>query len=388
MDPIPFWSFFEEMPDPRCITKGNLRHELKDIVIICMCGFISGIESFEEIEEFAQAQEGWFRQFLELPNGIPSHDTMERVLSLLDAGEFERRFGRWAQSVTALFPGEVIAIDGKTVRRSYDGASGGKAAHIVSAWAAENELCIGQVKTEDKSNEITAIPEILESLYLAGCIVTIDAMGCQTEIARQITEENAADYVLGLKGNQPTLQAEVETYFAWVLEDKIEVASIRFAETTDKGHGRIETRKCWVSDDVEWFGDREKWANLNSFVQIESTRQIGEEKTVENRFYISSLADCSAEKMLQAIRDHWGVENKLHYRLDVSMGEDGSRRRKGNLAQVSAAMRRIAINLFRIPGRNIRSLPRLQSKCLYSPDYRAQVLLAGKTQKSGSVMNA
>ena len=391
----PWWiGWIEEISGVNCQGEtreeliANLREALSEAIELNREDAKSAAgESFEEIAEFGQAEEKWFRQFLELPNGVPSHDTLERVLSMLDAEEFERHFSRWAQSVRTLFPGEVIAIDGKTIRRSYDRASGKKPVHIVSAWAAENELAIAQIKTDDKSNEITAIPQILESLYLSGCIVTIDAMGCQREIAHQITEEKGADYILSLKGNQPTLQTEVESYFKFALSNEAS-QHIRFAETVDKGHGRIETRKCWVSTDVDWFEDKEKWAHLNSFVRVESTREIDGDTSVEQRFYISSLAGVSAEQMLQAIRNHWGVENKLHYRLDVSMGEDGSRRRRGNLAQISAAMRKIALNLFRLPGRNSRSIPRLKAKCLYSQAFRAGVLLAGKTQQSRSLMNA
>lgn len=375
------------MPDPRYTAKGNLRHNFKDIIVIVLCGLLSGIRCFEEIEDFANAKKEWLATFLELPNGIPSHDTMARVLSVLDVVEFERRFGQWAQLVANMLPGTVVAIDGKTMRHSYNKATGQKAAHIVSAFAAECELTIAHMKVDEKENEIVAIPTILEALHLAGCIVTIDAMGCQREIAKQITEVKAADYVFGLKGNQPTLQREVKEYFDAEAENK---ETVRFTETTEKAHGRIETRKCWVSDDVNWFEDKQKWPNLNSLVRIESTRYccVTKKTSVEIRHYISSLATPTAQAMLQVIRSHWGIENKAHYIVDVTMGEDACRRRKANFAQVTSLLNRMVLNLFKIPGRNTTSIPRKQAKCAYNDAYRAQVLFSGKTTKIRSSMNA
>lgn len=370
------------------MTRGNGRHKMKDIVMIAMCGFLCGLDSFEEVAEFAQDQEPWFRTFLELPNGIPSHDTIERVLSMLDAEQFEQCFSNWAQSVAKLFPGEVVAIDGKSMRHSYDKATSKKALHIVSAWAADNELVLGQVATDEKSNEITAIPKLLQALQLADCVVTIDAMGCQTEIARQIVEDKSADYILALKGNQPTLQVAVAAHFATALDDPQQSKRLSTTTTVDKGHGRIETRTCWVSHDLSMFADRRKWTGLRSLVMIESTRDTGTAVSTEKRYYISSIVDGTAERMLHAVRNHWGVENRLHYRLDVSMGDDASRRRAANAAHVSTVMRRIALNLFRLPGRNTTSIPRLQAKCLYRPDFRATILLTGKASPSRSLTNA
>jgi len=353
---------------------------LKDIILIGLCGMLCGLNSFEEIEEFAIDQMNWFRQFLDLPNGVPSHDTMERVLSMLDAEEFERRFTNWSQGVAQLFPGDAVAIDGKTIRRSGDAGSAKKPIHIVSAWASRSELCIAQVETEEKTNEIKTIPKLLETLHLAGCIVTIDAMGCQKEIARQIVEEKAADYVLGLKGNQGALHSDIKTWFEGAKHDPVEAAKLQFAQTVDKGHGRIEVRKCWVSEALDWLDPKSEWTNLQSIICIEAERQIGEKKSVETRYFISSLAGQGPEKMLETVRNHWGIENKLHYRLDVSMGEDASRRRKKNFAKVAAVMRKMILNLFAIPGRNKRSIPRKLAKSLYSLDFRAQVLFSGKTK--------
>ena len=263
---------------------------------------------------------------------------------MLDAEDFERRFTHWAQGVVNLFPGETIAIDGKTVRRSGSASKGKKPVHIVTTWAARNQITIGQLVTEDKTNEVTTIPKLLEALALSGCIVTIDAMGCQREIAKQITEEKAADYVLGLKGNQGTLQQDVKTFFESTLE-KPNTHHFRYARTVDKGHGRIEERECWVSEDIDWLPQRNEWAHLQSIVCVKSRRHIGDKTSSETRYFISSLAGVSAERMLEIIRSHWGIENKLHDTLDVSMGEDACRRRKLNFAQISAAMRKIVLNL-------------------------------------------
>ena len=381
MDLYPFWSFFEGTVDPRCTSRGNFRHELKDIILISLCGMLCGLRSFEEIEEFALDQVDWFRQFLDLPNGIPSHDTMERVLSMLDAEDFERRFTHWAQGVVQLFPGETIAIDGKTVRRSGSASEGKKPVHIVTAWAGKNQVSIGQLVTDDKTNEVTTIPKLLEALALSGCIVTIDAMGCQREIAKQITEEKAADYVLGLKGNQGTMHTEVKAFFESAFEEN-DSQKLRHALTVDKGHGRIEERECWVSEDIDGLPKRDEWANLQSIVCVKSRRHVGDKTTSETRYFISSLAGAPAERMLEIIRSHWGIENKLHYTLDVSMGEDACRRRKLNFAHISAAMRKIVLNLFAIPGRNKTSIPRKMAKSLYSRKFRAQVLFSGKTLKN------
>ncbi len=336
-------SYFGSLEDPR--SDHTRLHKLIDIMTIAICGVICGADSWVDLEIFGKSKEEWLKGFLELPNGIPSHDTFGRVFSLLDAQQFQDCFLEWVQAVSEVTRGQVIAIDGKTVRRSHDKSSGKSAIHMVSAWASENRLVLGQTKVAEKSNEITAIPELLALLDVSGCIVTIDAMGCQKEIARLIIEDSG-DYVLALKENQGQLYREVKELF----EDEELVAKLGdFHETVNKGHGRLEHRRCWSIADqecVSYLNPRGEWPRLQSVAKVTGERRIGEKVSIESRYFISSLPG-HAKELLWAVRDHRGIENSLHWVLDIAFREDESRVRKGHGPENLATMRHMALNLIR-----------------------------------------
>jgi predicted transposase YbfD/YdcC len=340
--------YLAAVPDPR--VDRTREHQLIDILVIGVCCLICGGEGFTDMEIFGLAQREWFRTFLELPGGIPSHDTFNRVFSAIDPRAFMDCFIRWTQTLRARLKGEVVALDGKALRRAHNEDAG--LPYVVSAWAAENRLALGQIKVDEKSNEITAIPELLRVLDVAGCIVTIDAMGCQKKIAREIVAQGA-DYVLSLKGNQGTMQAEVEELFAALPLEKIAdgrtvpEAPCDFHQTVDGDHGRIETRRCWCTADVAWFADRDQWKGLASFGMVEAKRETKGKVSRERRYFISSLSGDDAAQFLQATRDHWGIENRLHWTLDVTFREDYARARTKNAAENLAALRRFALNLLK-----------------------------------------
>ena len=332
---------FEELKDFR--VDRNKRHRLVDIMVLAVTAFICGAETWTEVQDFGESKQAWFERFLELPNGIPSHDTFCRVFSLLNPADFEACFLRWIESIHHSTQGDIVAIDGKTLRRSYDTAQGKPAVHMVSAWASANGLVLGQVKTEDKSNEITAIPVLLNKLALAGCIVTIDAMGCQKVIADHIRTQEA-DYVLALKGNQNGAYAEVKSYFDHELSRHPE--RFNYQEEVDAGHGRIETRRCWATEDIEWLAFKSSWKGLRSICAIECERIIGDKVSCERRYFISSLPP-DAAVLAMAVRAHWSIENNLHWVLDVVFKEDYCRARQGYAAQNMAVLRHIALNLLK-----------------------------------------
>ena len=332
-----------QVPDPR--MERTKLHQLVDVLVIAVCATICAAETWEEIEEFGRAKESWFKKFLALPNGIPSHDTFRRVFLLLNPKKFQEAFLCWVRAAAQMTEGEVVAIDGKQARgaRTPQGKEG---LRLVSAWACEQRLVLGQLKTAEKSNEITAIPLLLELLALRGCIVTIDAMGCQTAVAAQIISQEA-DYVLSLKGNQGRLHEEVEEYFAWA--EKIEFKDLEYdyCATLEKDHGRIEGRRCWVTEDTDWFTGKAAWAGLRSFIMVEAEREvIGQAATRERRYFISSLG-ADAKQALRAVRGHWQVENSLHWVLDVAFGEDACRTRTGHAPENLATLRHIAVNLLK-----------------------------------------
>jgi predicted transposase YbfD/YdcC len=333
----------DQVPDPR--RERTKLHQLVDILVIAVCATICAAETWDEIEEFGRAKESWFKKFLALPNGIPSHDTFRRVFLLINPKKFQEAFLVWVRGVAQMSAGELVSIDGKQVRgaRSSDGKEG---LRMVSAWASEQRLVLGQLKTHEKSNEITAIPLLLELLALKGCIVTIDAMGCQTGIASQIISAEA-DYVLSLKGNQGNLYKEVAEYFAWASESKFKGLEYDSCQTLEKDHGRIEERRCWVTEDTDWFTEKDEWAGLRSFIMVEAERQVmGQAVTVERRYFISSLT-ADAKQVLRAVRGHWGIENSLHWVLDVAFREDGCRTRTGHAPENLATLRHIAVNLLK-----------------------------------------
>ena len=330
--------------DPR--IERHKRHSLVDILVIAICAMICAAETWEDIEEFGHAKREWLATFLELENGIPSHDTFRRVFILLDADELRASFLEWIRSAVSLSAGQLVNIDGKVLRRSKKSAGGKEALNVVSAWASGQSVVLGQVKCADKSNEITAIPELLKIIEITGCIVTIDAMGCQKEIVKEITKKGA-EYVISLKGNQGNLHQDIKDYLDWA--ERIEFKDIKFdyCETLEKGHGRIEQRRCWVTEEIEWLEKRADWQNLKSVVMVEAVREIiGGEKTVERRYFISSLGANAAE-VLCAVRGHWAIENELHWCLDIGFREDECRTRTGNAAENLAILRHLGINLLK-----------------------------------------
>ena len=340
---------FSTVQDPRVL--GRTAHSLPDILVVTICAVICGADSWVQVEEFGRAKEEWFRSFLKLAGGIPSHDTFGRVFSLLDPEELSACFASWVAALSAAVP-QMVAIDGKTLRGSFDTASGKSAVHMVSAWATQSGLVLGQVKTDEKSNEITAIPKLLELLHLKGCIVTIDAMGCQKKIAAKVVERQG-DYLLSLKENHPIVHAEVAALFNSMPLARIARGeetpgiSCSFYRTVDGGHGRIETRRCWVTDHIDWFEDKHLWKGLKCFVLIECKREVGDKVSIERHYFLSSIATCDARQALQAKRSHWATENNLHCALHMHFREDESRVRTGNAAENFAVIRHIALNLLK-----------------------------------------
>lgn len=337
---------FSDLYDPR--VRGRCDYPLIEIITIAICAVIAGADGWTEIEIFGKRKEAWLKQFLRLENGIPSHDTFGDVFRMLNAEAFQRSFTRWIEGVFTVTQGQVIAIDGKTVRRSHDRTIGRDAIHMVSAWASVNGITLGQRKVDDKSNEITAIPELLDLLNVTGCIVTIDAMGCQKKIAQKIRDEKA-DYVLSLKENQAKFLQDVQDWFAHA--DQVNFAGMKhdYHETVHKGHGRIEVRRCWVVSDpvaLDYIRHYEGWADLQTIVRVQRTRRFADKTEQETSYYISSLPP-NASVILNAIRFHWSIENSLHWVLDVVFCEDASRIRKDNSSQNIGVLRKIALNILK-----------------------------------------
>ena len=343
---------FKDLADPRVERRRD--HDLIDVLVIAVCCLLCGGQSFNDMEDFGLAKEEWFKTFLGLRNGIPSHDTFNRVFAALDPRLFLECFLRWTQSLRRAVPQEIVALDGKALRRALHSQEGVK--YIVSAWAEGNGLVLGQLKVEDKSNEITAVPELLRVLELSGCIVTLDAMGCQKKIAREIKEADA-EYVLALKGNHETVHQEVQSFLDHALAQKKQkrpkgarlpqaAAALGELETVGKDHGRLETRRYYQSDQLDWFADKAEWEGLRSVGMVEATREIKGVISVERRYYLSSLP-LGIEVFARAVRGHWGIENKVHWAMDVSFGEDQSRARTGYAAENLATLRRLALNLLK-----------------------------------------
>jgi len=344
---------FKDLPDPRVDRTKD--HDLIDLVVIAICTLLCAGESFNDMEDFGHAKEAWFKTFLCLRNGIPSHDTFNRLFAALDPQAFLDCFLRWTQSLRQAVAQEIVALDGKALRRALNADQSVK--YVVSAWAESNGLVLGQLKVADKSNEITALPRLLRVLELSGCIVTVDAMGTQKKIAKEIIEADA-DYVLALKGNHETVHQEVKTFLEEIVAEKTSPprrpapppspAAVKLAvlQTVEKDHGRLETRRYYQSAELDWFADRAKWAGLRSVGMVEAIREIGAQRTVERRYYLSSLP-LGVETFARAVRGHWGVENKLHWVLDVCFREDQSRARAGYAAENLATLRRLALNLLR-----------------------------------------
>jgi len=336
-----FADCFADLPDPRKAEQCD--HLLIDILFIAVCAVICGADGFTDMEEFGLAKEVWLRQFLQLPNGIPSHDTFNRVLARLRPQQFQRCLLTWIQAVASVTQGDIVAIDGKTLRRSHQRSVGKGALELVSAWARKNRLMLGQVKVAEDSNEITAVPPLLRLLTLKGCIVTVDAMHCQKLTVEEIRRQEA-DYVVALKQNQEHLYDAVEAFFEDVCEERTHFFEIDQHRSVDGEHGRIEERRYWQVNVPEDLAGKAEWADLRSLGMCEARREVKGKMSVEKRYYLSSLS-VDAKRLSEAIRGHWSIENSLHWILDVVFGEDDCRVRAGEAAENLAIVRRLALNL-------------------------------------------
>jgi predicted transposase YbfD/YdcC len=372
---------FRDMPDRRII--GKVSHKLHDILVITVCAVICGLEHWTQIEDFARANEQWFKTFLDLPNGIPSHDTLGKVFSFLDPDEFERRIQKWIHALVGSdTQGKHIAIDGKTLRKSFDTASSKVAIHMLNAYVHENHAVFGQLKVDGKTNEITAIPKLLEMLQLKEATVTIDAMGCQRDIAQKIIDQEG-HYVFALKGNQSTLQEDVQMF----VDDLIARNSRQqcdYYETIEKSHGRIEIRKCWSCWDIDWLIQRHDWAGLSSIAAVECTRTLNGKTSSERRYFISSHSGQQAQKIATLIRNHWRVENELHWTLDVSFNEDQCRVRIENAAENLSRIRRISLILLKNDKTCKLGIKSKRAKAGYDRNYLLTLLGLNATDRNKS----
>ena len=351
---------------------GNLRHLLSEILFICICAIISKMEDIDGIVLFAQERKEWLRDYLELKNGVPSYSTFERVLRLIDPTTLEKFYQEWIGGLRGTKAGQ-ISIDGKTIR----GAGAIQKIHMVSAWAREDGLCLGEVRTDEKSNEITAIPELLEMIDVGGTVVSIDAMGCQKEIAAKIIERRA-DYILALKENQPTLYKGTLEYVDWVEKDRpSDIIYDRWVSRVEKEHGRIERRTVTVCECKDWPGVTDEWASIHSLIRYDCTRECKGEKTKSTRYYISSLQDTTAETMAHFLRGHWSIENQLHWVLDVTFKEDASMVRMNHAPENLSILRKVALSLLKTtPSAKKTSLKGLMVRAALNPDFLESVLFA------------
>jgi predicted transposase YbfD/YdcC len=368
----PIHEYFATVTDPR-VDRAKL-HLLMDILVMAICAVICGADSWVEMEAYGRAKEQGLRQFLPLPNGIPSHDTFARVLARLDPEELQQCFLRWMHAVSEVTEGEVIAIDGKTLRRSFDHARGKSAIHMVSAWASANRLVLGQQKVDEKSNEITAIPALLQLLDLKGGIVTLDAMGCQRAIAQTIIKQEA-DYVLTLKANHGLLYEEVQRFFAWARQRQFRDVAHEYYHTLDGDHGRLEERHYWLVSDLTWLTAKREWAGLQSVGLVERQRTVAGKTAVEVHYYLTSLAG-GGQQFGEAVRTHWSVENGLHWVLDVAFQEDQSRLRRDHAAENMAVLRHLALSLLRQESTCTNGVKVKRRKAALDEDYLTKVLLA------------
>jgi predicted transposase YbfD/YdcC len=365
--------FISQVSDPR--KDRTKDHKLIDIIAIAICAIICGAEGWTDMEIFGNSKVVWLKTFLELPNGIPSHDTFGRVFGMIDAQQFQVAFWQWVWAVNDIVEGQIVNIDGKCLRGSDDQKLGKRAIYMVSAWAAENEIVLGQRKVDEKSNEITAIPELLKLLNLSGCIVTIDAMGTQTAIAKAIREADA-DYVLSVKENQGHLFEDISVLFGVDQAQNFKYASLDYKKTVNKGHGRIEVRECWCTANPEYLNlirGVQNWAGLKSVAIVICTRIIDGKESKYTRYYISSLVS-DAERILLIVRKHWAIENELHWVLDVALNEDRSRVRKDQAPENLAVLRHIALNLLKQEKTAKGGIRAKQFQAALKEDYLLKVL--------------
>lgn len=364
-------SHFGEIEDPRIDRTKD--HKLIDIITIAICAVICGAETWVAVQTYGHAKHDWLKQFLELPNGIPSHDTFGRVFGLLNPDKFQECFLNWIKSISKLTQGEVVAIDGKTLRHSYDTGGNQAAIHMVNAWATNNRLVLGQRKVDAKSNEITAIPELLKVLSIEGCIVTIDAAGCQTNIAKQIVEQGG-DYVITLKKNQKNLYEQVERLFENAVKTDFKGMTHSYYQRQDDDHGRGEIRQYLMLSNIDDHLDSTgKWSKLKSVGMVTSLRSVNDKITIKTRYYISSRSN-NAEIFADAVRSHWSVENCLHWVLDVAFHEDDCRIRKDNAPQNFAVLRQIALNLLNQEKTVKKSIKNKQLLAGWNDEYLAKIL--------------
>jgi len=365
-----FLKHFSKVKDPR--IQGKCRHQLIDIIVITVCATICRFdESWESIQEFGEIKIDWFQNFLSLPNGIPSHDTFRRVFLLLDPEDLQKAFYSWANSIRTVNKSETICLDGKTSRGSVDTKLSKRAIHTVSAWANECQMVLGQIKVDDKSNEITAIPELLDFLDISGCTITIDAMGTQKEIAKKIVEKEA-NYVLALKRNQGTLHDDVRTYIDDQIDNEVNDESHSCLTTADADHGRVEERTYHLFTKIDWLHKKDDWEGLCSIGAVDSTRFINGKSSTQRRYFITSLKDL--ERFAKDVRGHWGIENSLHWTLDVAFNEDKSTRKKGNSPANSTVLRHIALNLLKKEKTRKVSINRKRSLACMVPEYLEKII--------------
>jgi predicted transposase YbfD/YdcC len=367
---------FAYLPDPR--RAQGKRHRLSDMIVIAVCAVICCADSWSDVADFGEAKRKWLETFLDLPHGIPCTDTFERVFARLDPDAFERCFMSWTEALAGASRGKLVAIDGKKIRRSFEHAwDHSTATHLVSAFVHENATVLGQLSVDCKENEIVAIPKLLELLDLTGATVTIDAMGCQTQIAGKIAE-NGGDYLLAVKENQPLLHDALKRNLDEMILENFTGVRHGFVQTVDGDHGRIETRRVWVTDQLdEWLdaNQRDRWAGLKSVAVVEAQREIPAKPTsIERRYFISSIAGTDASRMAEAVRGHWSVENKLHWVLDVSFAEDQSRQRKDHSAENFSRLRRIALNMLRRETTKKRGIKGKRLNAAWDHDYLLKLL--------------
>lgn len=352
---------------------GKVRHKLIDVLFISVAASLCGCNDWDDMEVWAEDREEWLRKYLELPNGIPSGDTIERVFDFIDPKQFEKCFTTWMREVTQIKEGTVVAIDGKTMCGAKEKGNAKSNIHIVSAWCSSDKLVLGQVKTDEKSNEITAIPELLDMLFIKGCIVTTDTMGCQKDIAKKIVEEKKADYVLALKDNHPLLKKEVEEYFKDAEISGYNSSKIEEHRTIDKGHGRIEERIYYLSKDVDWMDAKDDWSKLKGIGMVIRRCERDGVKTEERAYHIASVS--TAADYAKGVRLHWGVES-MHWSLDVTFREDENRTRKGRAPQNLALLKRMALNMVKKDQERHakRSLRKRRFVCALNTDYLDYIL--------------
>jgi len=367
-----FITHFSIINDPR--IERHKKHQLIDILFLSVCAVLSGAEGWEDIEDFGLVKLDWLRKYLPFENGIPKHDTIARVLSRIEPASIQTCFIKWVQDIAQEAQMNVIAIDGKTARRSFKTRSRKDALHMVSAWSCGHGLVLGQQRVDKKSNEITAIPKLLDLLDVNGSTITLDAMGCQHQIVDKIIEKGG-DYVIALKGNQGQLNEEVRAWFHIAHREKFNNVMSSQYEHTDSGHGRIEVRRCLQLEiENSWLTDSDKWSSIKSVICIESERHIGEKCTTEQRYYISSH-QLNAERLNNIIRNHWGVENSLHWTLDMTFREDDSRIRRGNAAEVMNVLRKLALNIVKLNKTRKASMKRKLKMAALDDDFRAELLI-------------